>query len=164
NVRVEGMTIAEVGRLAVRELKQWLEQLGGQARAAQRAGVVLRELKSRVGYLDEVGLGYLTVERQARTLSGGEAQRIHLASARGGVAKTAKGAKGAKNVAKNVKTADNPNATTPGRVILMRTLSRERRFTRHDPALRIVGAREHNLKNLDVRIPLGRMVCVTGVS
>ena len=242
NVRVEGMTIAEVGRLAVRELKQWLEQLGGQARAAERAGVVLRELKSRVGYLDEVGLGYLTVERQARTLSGGEAQRIHLASAlgslltatmyaldeptvglhagdvrrllgvlrhlrdlgntvvvvehdpmmiagadftvelgpgggreggslvragpppRGSVAKTAKGAKGAKNVAKNVKTADNPNATTPGRVILMRTLSRERRFTRHDPALRIVGAREHNLKNLDVRIPLGRMVCVTGVS
>ena len=241
NVRVEGMTIAEVGRLAVRELKQWLEQLGGQARAAQRAGVVLRELKSRVGYLDEVGLGYLTVERQARTLSGGEAQRIHLASAlgslltatmyaldeptvglhagdvrrllgvlrhlrdlgntvvvvehdpmmiagadfivelgpgggreggsliragpppRGGVAKTAKGAKGAERREER-KTADNPNATTPGRVILMRTLSRERRFTRRDPALRIVGAREHNLKNLDVAIPLGRMVCVTGVS
>ncbi len=37
----------------------------------------MRELRNRVGYLLEVGLGYLTVERQARTLSGGEAQRIH---------------------------------------------------------------------------------------
>jgi excinuclease ABC subunit A len=229
NVRVEGITIAELGRLAVRELKAWLEQLGGQPRAAERAGVILRELKSRVGYLDEVGLGYLTVERQARTLSGGEAQRIHLASAlgslltatmyaldeptvglhagdvrrllgvlrhlrdlgntvvvvehdpmmiagadftvelgpgggreggnliRAGAPARGRGAKGAKN-------DKNASAGTPGRVILLRTLSRERRFTRRDPALRIVGAREHNLKKLDVRIQLGRMVCVTGVS
>jgi excinuclease ABC subunit A len=232
NVRVEGITIAEAGRLAVRELKTWLERLGQQRRAAERAGVVLRELKSRVGYLDEVGLGYLTVERQARTLSGGEAQRIHLASALGslltstmyaldeptvglhagdvrrllGVLRHLRdlgntvvvvehdpmmiagadfsvelgpggGREGGSLIragaptrvrsdkrGKGAKHARDENPGTPGRVMLMRTLSRERRFTKRDPALRIVNAREHNLKSLDVRIPLGRMVCVTGVS
>ncbi len=245
NVRVAGMTIAEVGQLAVRELKGWLGRLAQEPSAAERAGVVLRELASRVGYLDEVGLGYLTVERQARTLSGGEAQRIHLASALGSLltstmyvldeptvglhagdvrrllgvlrhlrdlgntvvvvehdpmmiagadftvelgpgggregghlvragapahaaAKRATRRSGRARAASAGKPlgegVDALNGATPGRVMLMRTLARERRFGRRDPALRIVGAREHNLKNLDLRIPLGRMVCVTGVS
>ncbi len=221
NVRVAGMTIADAGRLAVRELKGWLEKLSRQPQAVARAGVVLRELKSRVGYLDEVGLGYLTVERQARTLSGGEAQRIHLASALGSlltatmyaldeptVGLHAGDVRRLLGVLRRLRDLGNTvvvvehdpmmiagadfivelgpgggreggsliragapargrgakSAGTPGRVMLMRALARERRFTRHDPALRIVGAREHNLKGLDLRIPLGRMVCVTGVS
>jgi excinuclease ABC subunit A len=51
-----------------------------------------------------------------------------------------------------------------GRVFLMRAIARERRLGKSDPALRIIGAAEHNLKDLSVSIPLGRMVCITGVS
>ena len=82
-VRVGGKTIAEVEAAPVGELPAFLEALplGKQARAT--AAPILRELSSRLSYLDEVGLGYLALIRQARTLSGGEAQRIALASALG---------------------------------------------------------------------------------
>jgi excinuclease ABC subunit A len=82
-VRVGGKTIAELESAPVGELPAFLDALplGKQARAT--AAPILRELSSRLGYLGEVGLGYLALIRQARTLSGGEAQRIALASALG---------------------------------------------------------------------------------
>ena len=82
-VRVGGKTIAELESAPVGELPAFLDGLvlGKQARAT--AAPILRELSSRLSYLDEVGLGYLALIRQARTLSGGEAQRIALASALG---------------------------------------------------------------------------------
>jgi excinuclease ABC subunit A len=221
NVRIDGTSIADIGRLSVEELSAWIDSIRRQPAHADRCATVLRELKNRVGYLTEVDLGYLTLERQARTLSGGEAQRIHLASALGSllvgtlyaldeptVGLHSSDARRLLAVLRHLRDLDNTvvvvehdstiidgadfvvelgpgggseggalihaaapsrkaiaSATgTAGRVLLMRAMSRERRFTRHDAAIRIKGAREHNLQDIDVAIPLGRMVCVTGVS
>jgi excinuclease ABC subunit A len=221
NVLVDDRTIADAGRLTIRDLAAWIDSLAKTPDIAARAATVLRELTNRVGYLLEIGLGYLTLERQARTLSGGEAQRIHLASALGNllvgtlyaldeptVGLHASDARRLLAVLRHLRGFGNTvvvvehdpaiidgadhvvelgpggghqggrllfegapkgaklgSATgTGGRVLLMRALARERRYTRRDCAVRIYGAREHNLKNIDVTIPLGRLVCVTGVS
>ncbi|MGO9801255.1 MAG: excinuclease ABC subunit UvrA [Candidatus Binatus sp.] len=221
NVLVDGLSIAGVGRLSIRDLVVWLDKIGSIPEVATRAAVVIRELRNRVGYLVEVGLGYLTIERQARTLSGGEAQRIHLASALGSVlvgtlyaldeptvglhAADARrllavlyslrdfgntvivvehdpamiagadhvvelgpggGSEGGELTYSGppAKAKLDSMASSPGRVLLMRAIAKRRKFTARDPAIRIGGAREHNLAGVDAAIPAGRMVCVTGVS
>ncbi|MYH11128.1 MAG: excinuclease ABC subunit A [Gemmatimonadales bacterium] len=84
NVRVGGRHIAEVARWTVKEIPGWLAG-GRDLTAFQRevASTILRELEHRTSFLEEVGLGYLTLDRQARSLSGGEMQRIRLASCLG---------------------------------------------------------------------------------
>ncbi|MYL05694.1 MAG: excinuclease ABC subunit A, partial [Gemmatimonadales bacterium] len=84
NVRVGGRHIAEVARWTVKEISGWLAG-GLDLTAFQRevASTILRELEHRTSFLEEVGLGYLTLDRQARSLSGGEMRRIRLASCLG---------------------------------------------------------------------------------
>ena len=218
NVKLKGRTITEVSTMAVRDLPNWINGLRRNESIFARAGGLLRELDNRLGYLNEVGLGYLTLERQARTLSGGEAQRIHLASALGnllsatlyaldeptvglhaadsrrllGVLRHLRdlgntvvvvehdpamiagadfavelGPGGGREGGRLIRSGPpdpNTNGNNAGRALLLRALAHQRHFGKDDPAIRITGAREHNLRNLDVTLPLKRMVCVTGVS
>ncbi len=207
--------------MPIAALAQWIGKLAMDRDEAERSAALMRELGNRVGYLTAVGLGYLTLDRAARTLSGGEAQRIHLASALGSrltstlyaldeptVGLHARDSRRLLGVLRRLRDIGNtvivvehdplmvreadhlielgpgggrdggnlvyagPPAARPkrdgeeptGRILLMRAIARERRVAKNDPAVRIVGAAEHNLKNITVSIPLGRMVCVTGVS
>ncbi|HVS24217.1 MAG TPA: excinuclease ABC subunit A, partial [Gammaproteobacteria bacterium] len=79
-VTLAGRSIAELTALSVSESREHFETLELDGRAREIARDVLPELKSRLGFLDLVGLGYLTLDRAAPTLSGGEAQRIRLAA------------------------------------------------------------------------------------
>ncbi len=83
HVRVGGSTIAEVVALTVDELWEWLGELSLSPFEAGVAETLLRELADRIEFMSAVGLGYLSLGRQARTLSGGEMQRIRLARSLG---------------------------------------------------------------------------------
>jgi excinuclease ABC subunit A len=82
-VRVGGRTIAELYALTIAEAHAFCAALDLPKTAAEVAGPILRELRARLGFLLEVGLDYLTLDRQSRTLSGGEVQRVNLTTALG---------------------------------------------------------------------------------
>jgi len=225
-VHFRGKTLAELNDLPVGMLAAWFERVELSAAEREKLGSIFSEIRSRLRYLNEVGLDYLTLSRAARTLSGGEAQRIGLACALGGaltntlyvldeptiglhprdtnllLAILRKLADRGNTVVvvehdpEVIAAADRvldlgPEAGARGGELLfsgspsaLRRLPRNRTsealrrreggrprpgnvvpFRRgHDRAITIVGAREHNLKNVTARLPLGRLVSVTGVS
>ncbi|MBI3533546.1 MAG: excinuclease ABC subunit A, partial [Burkholderiales bacterium] len=83
-VKFNGVGITEIARLSVSDIRAWVQALALSGRMTQRESDIARdlipEIKSRLEFLEQVGLGYLTLDRGAPTLSGGEAQRIRLAA------------------------------------------------------------------------------------
>jgi excinuclease ABC subunit A len=79
-VKFAGVGITDVARLSVTEIRKWVEKLAMSGRDADIARDLVPEIKSRLEFLEQVGLNYLTLDRGAPTLSGGEAQRIRLAA------------------------------------------------------------------------------------
>jgi excinuclease ABC subunit A len=222
DVRVGGQAIDAVCALTVREADRFFADLQLGEKDAAIADKVLREIRKRLGFLRDVGLDYLTLDRLSSTLSGGESQRINLATSLGSALvdtlyvldEPSIGLHSRDNerlIAILRKLRDQGNTVLVvehdadmirvadavvdmglgageqgGRVVFagpLRDLMHEPRsltakYLRDELAIpvpavrrkpstqrvRILGASEHNLKGIDVEIPLGLLVCVTGVS
>ncbi len=82
-VKVGGKSIQDLVLMQIKDLKIWFENLELDSFEQQVAGGLIREIKTRLAYLVDIGLGYLTLNRASNTLSGGETQRINLATALG---------------------------------------------------------------------------------
>lgn len=83
NWRVGGKTIAEVYRMSIEEAQHFFAQLSLPSQDGHAARLLVQEISARLHYLMDVGLGYLTLDRQSRTLSGGEVERVNLTTALG---------------------------------------------------------------------------------
>jgi len=224
SVKIDGLNIHQITLMSINELTTWIRQLESKLTETEQtiARLVIKEIDARAGFLLNVGLDYLTLARTAMTLSGGEAQRIRLATQIGSrltgvlyvldepsiglhqrdnrrLIDTLKqmrdlgntlivvehdeetmleadhivdigpgaGLKGGEVIAEGTLQAiiDEPRSITGQYLSGKRFIPIP--LTRHDgngKSIKIIGAKENNLKNLNVSIPLGNLVVVTGVS
>jgi excinuclease ABC subunit A len=222
--KIPGLSIMDVCALSVERADEFFTALKLTEFEEQIAHEVIKEIRARLGFLKNVGLGYLTLDRESGTLSGGEAQRIRLATQIGAalvgvlyvldepsiglhqrdndrLLATLKGLRDLGNTvlvvehdADTIRQADyvvdlGPGAGVHGGALvaagpLPEILRNKSSLTakyltgelsipipkkRNSPSeekgwLELLGARENNLQNIDVRIPLGTFTCVTGVS
>lgn len=220
-VTVADKNIYEMTTMSIKDLRKFLEEMQLSEQQMQIGRLVLREIKARVKFLDDVGLDYLSLARATASLSGGETQRIRLATQIGsglvGVAyildepsiglhqrdndKLLASLKGLRDLGNTLIVVEHDEDTMRaadflvdigpgagehgGEVVVAGTpeeveacpesltgqyLSGKKKIpvpeVRRKPTgyITIKGAREHNLKNIDVKIPLGIMTVVTGVS
>jgi len=227
-VKVEGKGIWETTELAVDDAREYFTKLdlshadnGNAARNQAVADKILREIQQRLNFLSEVGLPYLTLDRRADTLSGGEAQRIRLAAQLGSnlrgvcyildeptiglhprdnamLLKTLRrleqlgnsvlvvehdeatiqsadliidlgpgaGVHGGNvvSIGTPAEIRNNPDSPTGAYLRAERKRLGPKRELKESKWLTIRGAKAHNLKNLDVKIPLGMWSCITGIS
>ena len=208
NVKFRDLTVGDLFAMNVRTARRFWEFLAMSRHEEALAGHLRREIVNRLVYLDEVGLSYLTLDRQTRTLSGGESQRINLAAALGSsltetmyvideptVGLHARDSERLLAVLRRLKNAGNtvivvehdptiiagadysiemgPGAgefggevqyVGPPRVECGSSAAALKAPAEPAHSIKIVNAREHNLKNVTVEIPLGKLVAVTGVS
>ena len=226
-VTVEDVNIITVTGWPIQTALDWIEKISGEKsslniRQKTIAERVIKEIHERLNFLVNVGLDYLTLNRSAGSLSGGEAQRIRLATQVGSrlvgvlyvldepsiglhprdntrLLKTLEGLRDLGNTVlvvehdeETIRTADwvldlGPRAGEHGgEIVCQGTLEQilkcpdsltgayisgkkqvpvpEKRRTGNGKALKIIGARANNLKGMEVKIPLGKLVCITGVS
>jgi excinuclease ABC subunit A len=220
-----GVNIRDLMLLPIDEGRKFFADLELPALQGEATELLLREIRARLKYLTDVGLGYLNLDRQSRTLSGGEVQRINLTTALGtslvntlfvldepsiglhprdvqrivGVMQRLRDAGNTLVVVEHdpkvIRAADRVLDIGPGpgehggEIVFYGPLHElqsakgsltadylfRRKRVKIPPlappgaaplraSLRLEGVSEHNLKNIDVAIPLGRLVCVTGVS
>ena len=222
SVTVGGLNIAELCNLSVEKAKVFFENLKFDKTQAVIAKEILKEILSRLSFLENVGLGYLSLSRRSGTLSGGESQRIRLATQIGsslmGVlyildepsiglhqrdnSKLIATLKNLRDIGNTVIVVEHDEETmlesdyivdigpaagihggqivacgTPKQIMNNKNsvtgdfLSGRRKIAVPETRrkgnghfLKVVGAEEHNLKNIDVSFPLGTLTCVTGVS
>ena len=222
SVKVGGLNIDELCRLSISDSLDFVSSLTFEGGQAEIARDILKEIKARLGFLKSVGLEYLTLARKSATLSGGEAQRIRLATQIGsslvGVlyildepsiglhqrdnSKLINTLKKLRDVGNSVIVVEHdeetmlesdyiidigPGAGVHGGEIVAAGTPHEvmqnensitgaylsgkkkieipkKRRVGNGSYLKIIGAKENNLKNIDVEIPLGCFVAVTGVS
>jgi excinuclease ABC subunit A len=220
-VTVAGTKIEEFGALSARQALRWVAEVELSETDRHVARLILREIEERLRFLDNVGIGYLSMDRAAATLSGGEAQRIRLATQIGSslvgvlyildepsiglhqrdnskLIGTLERLRDLGNTVivvehdeQTMRAADHlvdlgPGAGEHGGEIVAqgtaaevqrvsesltgqflagtRTIDLPVRRRRPNGYVEILGASQHNLRNINVKVPLGTLTCVTGVS